>query len=52
MVHLNYLSAQLRMNQQDLCLLLKSLAEAVVDQDFIRQVLEVNDHISEMSENN
>lgn len=52
MVHVNFLSAQLRMSKQELCLLLNSLSKAVSDQGFIHQLLEVNDHISAMSADN
>lgn len=52
MVHVNFLSAQLRMTKPELCQLLKSLSNAMADQDFIHQVLEVNDNISAMSADN
>jgi len=52
MNHLNHLSAQLRMSMHDLCLLLKSIYEAVADQDFVKQVLAINDHITAMSADN
>lgn len=52
MVHINYLSVQLRMDKSELCQLLKSLSVAMADQDFIRQVLEINDQITEMSADN
>lgn len=52
MVHVNFLSAQLRMSKQELCLLLNSLSKAVSDQGFIHQLLEVNDHITAMSADN
>lgn len=52
MNHLNYVSAQLRMSMSDLCTLLKSLYDAVADQDFIKQVLAINDHVTAMSADN
>lgn len=52
MNHLNYVSAQLRMSKSDLCHLLKSLNEAVSDQEFIKQVLDINDNITAMSADN
>lgn len=40
------------MSMSDLCLLLKSICEAVADQDFIKQLLAINDHVTAMSADN
>lgn len=52
MVHIKMLSAQLRMVQSEVCQLLKSLSRAMADQDFIHQLLEINDQICVMSADN
>ena len=50
--HLEKLSPQLKMPLKELTKLLSSLAEAVLDQDFITQVLAINDDIGNMSAEN
>ncbi|KAM7343603.1 uncharacterized protein ACRADG_010586 [Cochliomyia hominivorax] len=50
--HLEKLSPQLNMPLKELIKLLASLAEAVMDQDFITQVLAINDDIGNMSAEN
>lgn len=46
------LSPQLNLSLKELTKVLSSLAEAVMDQDFINQVLVINDDISNMSAEN
>lgn len=50
--HIEQLAAQLNMNYSDLFDMLKSLTEVVLDQDFVKQVLSINDDINEMSADN
>lgn len=50
--HLQKLAPQLNMEYSDLLELCTSLAEAVTDQDFIKQVLAINDDINSMSADN
>lgn len=50
--HLEKLSPQLNMSLKELTKLLSSLAEAVMDQDFITQILAINDDIGNMSAEN
>ncbi|KNC23401.1 hypothetical protein FF38_00765, partial [Lucilia cuprina] len=50
--HLEKLSPQLNMPLKELTQLLGSLAEAIMDQDFITQVLNINDDIGNMSAEN
>lgn len=52
MNHLKHLAAQINLNKKDLCVLLKSLSEIMTDHDFIKQLLEINDHITAMSADN
>lgn len=52
MVHVKNLAEQLRMNKEDLCKLLKFICEAISDQNFIKQLLVINDHITVMSADN
>uniref|UniRef100_A0A1I8P0V7 Uncharacterized protein n=1 Tax=Stomoxys calcitrans TaxID=35570 RepID=A0A1I8P0V7_STOCA len=49
--HLENMAPQLNMPIKELSKLLISLAEAVMDQDFIQQVLTINDDIGNMSTN-
>lgn len=52
MVHLEMLAPQLAMSMKDLISLLKSLYEVISDQNFIGQVLSINDEITVMSADN
>lgn len=52
MVHLELLAPQLAMAMNDLLSLLKSLYEVICDQNFIGQVLSINDEITVMSADN
>lgn len=52
MNHLKNVSAQIRMSETDLKALLKSLCVALSDQDFIKQLLSINDHINTISADN
>lgn len=47
--HLSRLAPQLKMPLQELTELCKSLAEVVTDQNFVSQVLAINDDIGNMS---
>lgn len=50
--HLDQLAAQLRMTGDDLTLLLRSLHDVMVDQSFVKQVLAINEEITDMSADN
>ena len=50
--HLEKLAPQLNMSLKELMKLLTSLAEVVMDQDFIKQLLVINDDIGNMSAEN
>lgn len=50
--HLETLAPQLRMEPSELAVLMKDLADAVQDADFVKQVLEINNCITEMSADN
>lgn len=50
--HIEQLSAQLRMSSGDLTHLLRSLHDVMVDQTFVKQVLAINEEITEMSADN
>lgn len=52
MVHLENLAPQLRMPVGDLTDLMVDLAESVHDVEFVQQVLEINNHINELSADN
>lgn len=52
LMHLEKLAPQLNMIYSDLLELCTSLAEAVTDQDFIKQVLAINNDINSMSADN
>lgn len=52
MVHLELLAPQLAMPMKDLISLLRSLYEVISDQNFIGQVLSINDEITVMSADN
>lgn len=52
MSHIEQLSSQLHIDIPDLIKLLKSLYEIMCDQDFIKQVLAINDDITLMSADN
>lgn len=52
MNHLEPLSVQLKIEKRDLILLLKSLTTIIYDQDFIKQMLAINDSITLMSADN
>lgn len=51
-LHLEHLAQQLNINSIELLDIIKSLAEVVADQDFVTQVLHINEHINEMSADN
>lgn len=50
--HLHQLAPQLNLDTDELLDILKSLAEVVTDQDFVKQVLAINDDIDVMSSDN
>lgn len=52
MEHIEQLAPQLEFTTEELVDLLKSIAGVVLDQDFITQVLNINDTINEMSADN
>lgn len=49
---LEQLAPQLKFSTEELLDLLKSIAGVVLDQDFITQVLNINDNINQMSADN
>lgn len=49
---LDQLADQLRMTADDLTELLRSVHDVMVDQAFVKQVLEINDDIDEISADN
>ncbi|XP_055595746.1 uncharacterized protein LOC129746210 [Uranotaenia lowii] len=51
-IHLENLAPQLRMKVCELKTLMRDLADSVQDIDFVRQVLEINNHVTEMSADN
>lgn len=51
-VHLNHLAPQLRLSVTEITDLLKSLSNVVNDQDFVKQVLAINDLITVISADN
>lgn len=52
MEHLKQISDQLRMDQKTIVEILQGLARIAFDQDFIQQVLDINENITEMSAEN
>lgn len=52
MIHLEHLATQINLLEEDLCVLLKSLSGIMTDRDYIKQLLEINDHITAMSADN
>lgn len=52
LAHLENLAPQLRMEQSELATLMGDLADSVLDGDFVKQVLEINNSITEMSADN
>ncbi|XP_053689059.1 uncharacterized protein LOC128738168 [Sabethes cyaneus] len=52
MTHLEHLAPQLRMELAELTALMTDLASAVQDVEFVKQVLEINNSINEMSADN
>lgn len=52
MTHLGNLAPQLRMEQAELIELMSDLADSVHDAEFIKQVLDINHCITEMSADN
>ncbi|XP_055373160.1 uncharacterized protein LOC129606706 [Condylostylus longicornis] len=50
--HIEQLAPQLNIDKIELLDIFKSIAEVVTDQDFIKQVLSINDDINEMSADN
>ena len=50
--HLEKLAPQLNMSLKELMKLLTSLTDVVMDQDFIKQLLAINDDIGNMSAEN
>lgn len=52
LVHLEHVSAQLRMTTVELQHLLRGLHDVMVDQSFVNQVLAINDDIVLMSADN
>lgn len=50
--HLEKLAPQLNMSQLELDTILRSLIQIIMDEDFIGQVLAINDDISNMSAEN
>lgn len=50
--HLVQLADQLRMKTGELTALLRSLHDVMVDQAFVKQVLDINDEINEISADN
>lgn len=52
MCHLNILASQLRMELKTLIITLKSSADIVADNDFVAQMLEINDVIAVLSADN
>lgn len=52
LAHLENLAPQLRMEQNELATLMGDLADSVLDGDFVKQVLEINNSITEMSADN
>lgn len=52
MNHLEQLATQINLHKKDLCVLLKSLSGIMTDRDYIKQILEINDHITAMSADN
>lgn len=52
LAHLENLAPQLRMEQNELATLMGDLADSVLDGDFVKQVLEINNSIMEMSADN
>lgn len=52
MEHIEKLAPQLKFTTDELVDLLKSIAGVVLDQDFINQVLIINENINEMSADN
>lgn len=52
LAHLENLAPQLRMEQSELATLMGDLAESVHDVEFVKQVLEINNNITEMSADN
>lgn len=52
MAHLETLAPQLRLEQAELVELMSDLADSVHDAEFIKQVLDINHSINEMSADN
>lgn len=52
MVHLENLAPQLRMELTDLIELMSDLADSMQDAEFVKQVLDINNSITEMSADN
>lgn len=52
MSHLEHLAVQINLPKKDLCVLLKSLSGIMMDREYIKQLLEINDHITAMSADN
>lgn len=51
-VHVTELAKQLRIQEQELAGLLRSLAQIAFDQEFIKQVLAINENINDLSADN
>lgn len=50
--HVSELAKQLRIDEQELAGLLRALAQIAFDQDFIEQVLAINENINDLSADN
>lgn len=50
--HVSELAKQLRVGEQELGGLMKSLAKIAFDQDFLEQVLAINENINDVSADN
>lgn len=52
MAHLENLAPQLRMERTDLIELMSDLADSMQDAEFVKQLLDINNCITEMSADN